>query len=169
LTYAVDKWSFRFRLYHISSHLGDEFLVNHPRMMLKRKNPSYEAIDFFSSYQFTQGLRVYGGPGVVLHSDRSFKIKPLYVEYGFELRFCGRKLYYHKLYGSPFLAVHLENWQQRHWDLDATYKLGYEISKLQGTGRKVRLYGDYHHGFSYDGQFFNERTEYFEVGFSWGF
>ena len=25
-TYAFDAWSFRFRIYHISSHLGDEFL-----------------------------------------------------------------------------------------------------------------------------------------------
>src|SRR3989344_391371 len=30
LTYARDKWSFRLRGYHVSSHLGDEFLVNHP-------------------------------------------------------------------------------------------------------------------------------------------
>jgi hypothetical protein len=63
----------------------------------------------------------------------------------------------------------LENWQQRHWDLDMTFKLGYEVSKLQGVGRKMRIYVDYHHGFSYEGQFFNKRTQYGELGFSWGF
>ena len=30
ITYAVNQWSFRFRGYHISSHLGDEYMVNHP-------------------------------------------------------------------------------------------------------------------------------------------
>jgi hypothetical protein len=169
LTYAFDQWSFRFRVYHISSHLGDEFLCNHRKEMSRRKNPSMEAIDFFSSYQFSSGLRGYFGPGVVFHSDRSFHIKPLYIEYGAELRILGSKLNYHRLYGTPFFAIHLENWQQRHWDLDLTVKLGYEISKLQGVGRKMRVYVDYHHGFSYEGQFFNKRTQYGEFGFSWGF
>ncbi len=169
LTYAVDRWSFRLRIYHESSHLGDEFLVNHPKYIKKRVNPSMEAIDFFSSYQFSKHLRGYFGPGVVFHSDPTFRIKPLYIEYGMELRLFGKKLYYHRLYGTPFFAVHLENWQQRHWNLDTTYKLGYEISKMQGIGRKMRVYIDYHHGYSYEGQFFNKRTEYGEIGFSWGF
>lgn len=169
LTFAFDKWSFRVRGYHISSHLGDEFLVNHPKYIEKRVNPSFEAFDVFGSYQFSRNLRVYFGPGVIVHSDRSFKLKPLYAQYGAEVRLFGRKLYYHRLYGTLFFAAHFANWQQHHWDFDQTYKLGYEISKLQGIGRKMRLYIDYHQGFSYEGQFFNERTKYGELGFSWGF
>ncbi len=169
VTYAAGRWSFRLRLYHISSHLGDEFLVNHRKFIKKRKNPSMEALDFFTSFQFSRHLRAYIGPGVVFHSDPTFRIKPLYIEYGMEVRVLGKKLYYHRLYGTPFFAVHLENWQQRHWGMDVTAKLGYEISKLQGVGRKMRVYVDYHHGYSYEGQFFNKRTEYGELGFSWGF
>ncbi len=169
LTYAFDKWSFRLRGYHISSHLGDEFLCEAPDWVKKRTNPSFEAIDFFTSYQFSSGLRGYFGPGVIVHSDKSFKLKPLYVEYGMELRMFGRKLYYHKLYGTPFFAMNLENWQQHGWSLDSTYMIGYEWSKLQGIGRKMRLYGEYHQGFSYEGQFFNERVKYAQLGFSWGF
>lgn len=169
LTYAVDRWSFRLRLYHISSHLGDEFLVHHPKFIAKRKNVSFEVTDFFTAYQFTKQLRAYLGPGIILHSDRSFPMKTFYVQYGAELRILGQKLYYHSLFGTPFFALHLENWQVRHWDMDVTYKMGYEISKLHGIGRKMRLYVDYHHGFSYEGQFFKRRTQYGEVGFSWGF
>ncbi len=169
LTYAFDKWSFRLLLYHISGHLGDEFIVDHPKYVKKRKNPSFEAIDWISSYQFSSGLRVYGGPGTVVHSDPSFKLKPLYVMWGTEVRLFGQKLYYHRLYGTPFFAAHMENWQQHGWDIDMTFKLGYEISKLQGVGRKMRLYLEYHEGFSYEGQFFNKRTKYGEVGLSWGF
>ncbi len=169
LTYAVDLWSFRLRVYHISSHLGDECMVNHRKYVSHRKNPSFEAVDFFASYQFSKHLRGYGGAGVIFHSDKSFPLKPLYVEYGAELRLFGKKLYYHKLYGTPFFAMHLENWEQHHWALDVTYKLGYEVSKLQGVGRKMRAYVDYHQGFSYEGQFFNRRVKYGELGFSWGF
>ena len=169
LTYAFDNWSFRMRFYHISGHLGDELIVDHPSFLHKRVNPSFEALDFMTSYQFTQGVRGYFGPGVILHSDRSFKLKPLYVMYGSELRFFGKKMHYHRLYGTPFLALHLENWQQHHWNFDLFLKLGYEISKLQGVGRKMRVYANYHVGYSYEGQFFNERTQYGGVGLSWGF
>jgi hypothetical protein len=169
LTYAFDKWAFRLRLYHISGHLGDEFICNHPEYVQKRRNPSFEAIDFYTSYQFSSNLRFFVGPGVVFHSDKSFKLKPLYVGWGGELRLFGRKLYYHKLYGTPFLALFMENWQQHHWDIDTTVMIGYEVSKLQGVGRKMRVYADWHQGFSYEGQFFNERTHYGEIGLSWGF
>lgn len=169
LTYAFDRWSFRLRGYHISSHLGDEFLVNHPKYIKMRVNPSFEALDFYASYQFSPHLRLYGGLGWVFHSDKSFPIKPFYLDYGVEMRLFGKKLYYHRLYGTPFFAVDIQNWQQQHWNLNVTYKLGYELSKLQGIGRKMRIYVDYHQGYSFEGQFFNERTQYYELGFSWGF
>ncbi len=169
LTYAVDRWSFRLRPYHISGHLGDEFLVVHPDHMFKRKNPSFEAIDFFASYQMSSGLRLYVGPGIIVHSDHTFPMKTFYIEYGTEYRFCGKKIYYHKLYGTPFIAAHVENWQCRDWNFDFTVKIGYEVSKIQGAGRKVRVFADYHHGYSYEGQFFKKRTDYGELGFSWGF
>ena len=63
----------------------------------------------------------------------------------------------------------MENWQQQHWDLNQFYKLGYEISKMQGVGRKMRVYVEYHRGYSYEGQFFNKKTQYGQVGLSWGF
>ncbi|MBS0648797.1 MAG: DUF1207 domain-containing protein [Verrucomicrobia bacterium] len=169
LTYAFDKWSFRARVYHISGHMGDEVLCHRDHLRVKRRNPSFEAFDWISSYQFSSGLRVYAGPGVVFASDDTFKLKPLYVIWGMELRLFGQKLNYHKLFGTPFFAANMENWQQHGWDLDCTFKVGYEFSKLQGVGRKMRLYLQYHQGFSYEGQFFNKRTKYGEIGFSWGF
>jgi hypothetical protein len=169
LTYAVDRWAFRARLYHISSHLGDEFIVNHPQYLHLRKNPSYEALEYMTAYQLSGNLRVYFGPGIIVHSDQTFPMKTFFAKYGVELRLLGKKLYYHQLYGTPFLAIHLENWQVRDWNLDFFVKLGYELSKLQGVGRKMRLYIDYHHGYSYEGQFFLDRTQYGELGFSWGF
>jgi hypothetical protein len=178
LTYAINKWSFRFRIYHVSSHLGDEFLVNHPLYVTNasipgaepvRKNPSFEAIDFFTSYQIADFLRLYLGPGVILHSDDSFPMKTLYVEYGLETRFLGLKMYYHRLYGTFFAGANFRNWQFWGWDIDGTYVLGYEWSKLQGIGRKIRFFGEFHHGFCPDGQFMKMRTTYGGVRFSYGF
>lgn len=167
--YAVDRWAFRLRLYHISSHLGDEFLVNHPDFLALRVNPSFEALEFFSSCQVTRYLRLYAGPGVILHSDRSFPMDTFYVEYGAELRAFPTRFCFQQLYGTFFLAVDVQNWQVRNWGFDWTVKGGYEISKLAGIGRKIRFFASYHDGFSYEGQFFLEKTNYGEFGFTWGF
>ncbi|NGX46565.1 MAG: hypothetical protein K940chlam2_01757 [Chlamydiae bacterium] len=169
LTYAFDRWAFRLRLYHISSHLGDEFLVNRPFFLPLRMNPSFEALEFMTSYQITRGLRVYFGPGLILHNDRSFDMETFYVDYGAEWRFGGSRFVCHRLYGTWFLALDVENWQVRDWQFDWTIKGGYEFSKLAGIGRKMRLYASYHDGFSYEGQFFKLKTNYGEFGLSWGF
>ncbi|MDN3507569.1 MAG: DUF1207 domain-containing protein [Simkaniaceae bacterium] len=166
LTFAFDEWSFRLRVYHVSSHLGDEFLVDNPGYA--RVNPSMEVLDFFTSYQATQGIRLYFGPGWIFHSDKTFPMKNFYVEYGTEMRALGMKSFYHKIYGTPFLALNWRNWEVNDWKFDGTYQLGYEWSKLQGVGRKVRLFFQYHHGYS-EGQFFTDSTQYWSFRFSYGF
>lgn len=167
LTFAKDKWSFRFRVYHISGHLGDEYIINHPGVV--RVNPSIECVDFFASYQASDAIRVYVGPGVYVHSDPSYKWQPIIIQYGTEARFLGTKFYKQKLYGTCFIALHFRNLQQLDYYFDGTYRFGYEFSKLQGIGRKFRFYGGYHHGYSLEGQFAKERTQYLEVNMSYGF
>lgn len=167
LAYAINKWVYRLRGYHISSHLGDEFMVNHPTF--HRVNPSFEAIDFFISYQGTSNIRVYLGPGFIVHSDDSYPMKRFYVEYGGEFRFLTKKLSYHQLYGNGLLAVYFRNWQYQHWSIDSTFMVGYEWSKLQDYGRKIRILASFHHGFSAEGQFSKKRTDYGTIGIAYGF
>ncbi len=167
ITYARNKWSFRLRGYHMSSHLGDEFLVNHPGFV--RVNPSIEAIDFFVSYQAKEAIRLYVGPGAIVHSDPSFPWKPMYIEYGTEVRFLGTKFVKQRLYGTLYLTLHFRNMQELEWNFDGTYRGGYEFSKLQGIGRKFRFYVEYHHGYSYEGQFSKMRDHYMQYNISYGF
>ena len=144
LTYAFDRWSFRFRIWHMSCHIGDEFLLIHPGF--ERCNVSDEGADFFTSYQ-CGGVRLYAGAGYIFRRDESFPKKPLFVEYGTELRFFGLRECLSKLYMQPFLAMHFRNWEEHNFNFDATYLLGVEWSTLQGVGRKFRLFFEYHNGF----------------------
>jgi hypothetical protein len=167
LTFAKGKWSFRLRGYHISSHLGDEYMVNHPDVV--RVNPSIEAVDFFTSYQAVQAVRIYFAPGCYVHSDPSYKWQPMYIEYGTEVRFLNHKFYSQRMHGNLFIALFWRNLQQLDWNFDGTYRAGYEFSKLQGVGRKLRFWIGYHHGYSLEGQFQKERTRYWEFDFNYGF
>lgn len=169
VVYAVDKWSWRARFYHISSHLGDEVMCGNRKLVDERCNPSFEALDAFVSYQFSSAFRAYGGVGYIVHSDKGFKLDPVYIQYGTEVRLFGHNSHHHGLYGTPFLAIHMSHYQQHKWDLDYSMKVGYEVSQLEGLGRKMRVFGGYHHGFSFEGQFSNKRTRYWEYGISWGF
>jgi hypothetical protein len=167
ITYARNKWSFRLRGFHVSSHLGDEFLINHPGF--HRVNPSNEVVDFFVSYQAKEAIRLYVGPAVIVHSDPTFRWKPLYIEYGTEVRFLGTKFVKQRLYGTLYLTLHFRNMQELDWNFDGTYRGGYEFSKLQGIGRKFRFYIEYHHGYSYEGQFSKMRDHYMQYNISYGF
>lgn len=177
VSYAVNAWAFRFRLYHISSHIGDEFIFNHPQYIdcdyentdQFRKNPSMEIIDFFTSYQANKSIRVYGGIGYVLHSDRTFPMDNWYFEYGGEAHFWGCNYHFQKLFGNFFAAAYFRNWEYVNFDLDQTYMFGYEWSKIQGVGRKIRLALEYHDGFSAEGQFMAMRTSYWSFRFIYGF
>jgi hypothetical protein len=165
LTYAKGAWAYRARIYHMSSHVGDEYLEDHHHF--HRKNKSFEAVDLSADYSFNQHLRAYGIAGYVPFSDSEMKMKSFYVEYGFEVR--GKRTDFRQLFGQPFLAVHCENWQDVNYALDTTYAIGYEWGKLHGIGRKVRLFLEYHHGFCLEGQFSRQRSKYLALCISYGF
>ena len=112
-------------------------------------------------------LRLFGGIGSIIHSDAEMRLKPFYLEYGFEARAFRHN--FKQLYGQPFLSVHIKNAQEHGFNFDATYALGYEWGKIQGIGRKIRLFAEYHHGFSPDGQFFKKRDEFFSIRLAYGF
>lgn len=165
LTYAVGPWAFRGRIYHISSHLGDEYMERHKHC--HRRNKSFEAIDFFTSYQFTDGIRFFGGPGIIYHSDPDYHIDPLYAEYGMEVRAFRHN--FTQLFGQPFLSMYFRNYQEENFRFDETFALGYEWGKIQGYGRKIRVFLEYHDGFSLEGQFSKRRTDYFGIKLQYGF
>lgn len=172
ITYAFGSWSFRLRGYHISSHIGDEFLLNHEHdHNFKRKNPSAEYIDFFASYYPTDEIRLYGGLGYVVGCDESFRIGRFYAEAGAEwhmsqLGFTDVK---DQLYGRPYYGMHFHYQTKHEKHVNQTYVLGYEWGKLVGLQRVFRIFMEYHDGYSVEGQFYRKQTNYFSTRISYGF
>jgi hypothetical protein len=165
--YAVKQWSYRLRIWHLSSHIGDEFLLCNPGF--DRCNVSDEGVDLFVSYQISQPIRLYAGVGDIFDRDKEFPEKPVYFEWGTEIRVLGVRDHYHRLYIQPFLAMKFGTWAEHDWDIDQTYLLGVEWSKVKAVGRKFRLFGEYHEGFSDEGQFVKKRTKYAAIRAAFGF
>jgi hypothetical protein len=169
ITYAIDRWQFRLRGFHISSHIGDEFLLNHPNF--DRRNPSAEYLDFFISHDLTEEIRLYGGLGFVVEQDPSFHFSPFYSALGAELRLLrlGFLDCRNVLYGCPIFGMHFRQSGDFHHHIDATYVLGYEIGKLCGLYRRLRVFLEYHDGYSVEGQFCKHAANYFSVRMTYGF
>lgn len=169
ITYAFGRWQFRLRGYHVSTHLGDEFILG--QSYIDRRNPSAEFIDFFVSNDFTDEIRYYAGIGVIVHQDETFKTGRVFAEVGAELRLrhLGFTDFRNQLYGEPFYAMNFRFRKDFKHHIDQTYVLGYEVGKLYGLCRKVRAYLEYHDGYSLDGQFQKLATNYLSIRFSYSY
>lgn len=169
IAYQLGSWSFRLRLYHISCHIGDEFLLNHPGF--DRRNASSEYIDFFASWQYNKQLRLYGGLGWILRSDKSFPCRKFFAEYGAEYYFSFWDFYYapSHILGRPFYGMHFRTRADNDYKFDGTFVLGYEFAKMCGTERRLRFFGEYHSGFSVEGQFCRQRASYGALRVSYGY
>ncbi|MEC9358911.1 MAG: DUF1207 domain-containing protein [Pseudomonadota bacterium] len=69
LAWRKDDWSARLRLFHQSSHLGDELVLSDDAP--ERINLTYEAADVLLAYQFN-GWRLYGGGTYLFSKDSEF-------------------------------------------------------------------------------------------------
>ncbi|SDM79769.1 DUF1207 domain-containing protein [Siphonobacter aquaeclarae] len=72
--------SWRFRIYHLSSHLGDDYLIRQNLNYFIPNAVNYEQVDALYSHQ-GRAVRLYGGVGLGLRP--SSERKRLYVQTGF--------------------------------------------------------------------------------------
>jgi hypothetical protein len=184
-SYRRGPVSVRLRPYHESSHIGDEFLLNHPKF--NRFNFSYEEVEAILSYEvllrsnLVQELRFYGGGAWMF--DRQPRIHRARGQWGIEIRGPdSRKGFLTKVLqkkaedqkeeqvtGLPFIALDVKQFEQHRWNLETSVITGMEYYRA-GSHRRLRLYLTYYHGFNPYGQFFiSQKIESFGAGLSLAF
>lgn len=151
VSYRRGPWSFLTRIYHQSSHLGDEFLLGNPD--LERINLSYEDWEVLASYDW-RNWRLYGGGGAILHSEPD--LDPWHAQIGLEYRRPGFFRNW-QLVG----AVDWQTSQEQEWKRNRSYQVGFAFDR---QSREIRLMLEYYRGFSPNGQFYDERLEYTGLG-----
>jgi hypothetical protein len=174
ITYSWNDFSFKFTYYHESSHLGDEFIkygvAGNVFTLNQRANPSTEVLDLYLSYFLIKEIRIYSGIGVHLATDATYPVKPIYIDYGIELRPFDKWTIGSQAMLQLFAALHMRTVQDVSWDPDLTVVLGLELIPTgDDSRRRVRLYGEYHYGYSVEGQFSKNKTDYFNVMLAFGF
>jgi hypothetical protein len=156
LTFRNAGFSGRLRVYHQSSHLGDEFLLTSEP---ERINLSFESAELILSQAFG-GLRVYGGGEYFFNRDPA-DLDPLLAHGGAEVRIGveGRR--------SFVAAVDLKSSEQQEWKPAWSGRAGLEFGwgrDPEHPPRVLRLLGEFYRGPSPYGQFYREHIRYWGIG-----
>ncbi len=156
LTLRRGSFSSRLRLYHQSSHLGDEFLL---RAEPERVNLAFESLELVVS-QALGGARVYGG-GEYLFNREPDDLEEWLARAGVELRLApGGRV-------SGLAAVDLKSSEQQDWTPAWSVRAGVETGLGGDPAHPPRRWGfllEYYDGPSPYGQFYREQVRFYGVG-----
>jgi Protein of unknown function (DUF1207) len=158
LTLKKGDFSNMTRVFHQSSHLGDEYLLR--GQSDERINLSYESVNSLLSYNLPAGFRVYAGGGYLFHRDPS-NLDPWSVEYGLEYR--GKKSWFEEAL-RPVVALDIQNRQESNWNTDVSARAGIQFENPDFLSRKVQLLFEYYNGNSPNGQFYENNIQFFGLG-----
>jgi hypothetical protein len=147
------RWSLLGRVFHQSSHLGDEFLLRH---RVNRVNLSYEGLDLLGAVDVGGVARLYGGGGALIRTEPD--LDPGSAQLGLELRapWSLARL-------RPVAAVDVQARQATAWDVQHSVRAGVEIAS-ERLPRRLRVMLQYFDGRSPNGQFFRRDVEYAGIG-----
>jgi hypothetical protein len=158
LSYRNGPWSARVRLFHQSSHLGDEFLLlpQRPELKVTRINLSFETIEMLGAWEW-EGLQFTAGPSYILHTYSDLKRYSVQAGIDYQSR---------KPFIKPtirvFAGVLYHAWEETDWNPDVNVKAGINIRTAEK--RALQIFCEYHHGNLPFGQFYRLRAEYYGAG-----
>jgi len=179
ISIRFDEFSFRFRPFHQSSHVGDEFLLANLNNGFQRLNYSFEELELISSYDhffsnpYVENVRAYAGGGWMFDTDPHFKSGAL--QWGAEIRSgpIGGSTGDAIKQAAQFLTKTHTEWivllgadfkQFEHlaWNVNSNVVGGLEGFSL-GSSRRIRFLFNYYNGFNPYGQFFSQKIS--NIGF----
>ncbi len=170
LTMRRGWFSTRVRVYHQSSHLGDEYLLREPPDRQDHENLSFEALEWLLSAD-AGPLRLYGG-GEMLFRREPDDLGRYVAHGGVELRPLPRILPLGALGGFRFVAAaDVKSSEEQDWEPAISARAGLEYDRAGGgdaTARRWGIFAEFYTGPSPYGQFFREKVRLVGLGVHFG-
>jgi hypothetical protein len=146
-------WEAKFGFYHISSHIGDEFLLRN--LDFPRLNYVRESLVLGMAVYLNPSLRLYSEAGWAFQEDGG--AKPWEFQFGAEFSPAEPT----GIAGAPFFAFNGHLRQENDFGGNLTVQTGWQWRGR--TGHLCRVGVQYFNGMSDEGQFFNRFEE--QIGF----
>jgi hypothetical protein len=117
-TWRYGQWRYKAGYYHISSHVGDEFLINNPGF--QRINYVRDSLIVGTTYDWTEDLQVYGEIGAALNHNGGAEL--------FEFQFGAQysPAVANGLHGSPFAAINAHLRQEFNFGGSINFETGWQ-------------------------------------------
>lgn len=145
--------SYMVRVFHISSHLGDEFLLVNKNV--DRLNLSYEALDGKISRDLPLGFRIYAGAGSMFRKYPP-DLKPLFGQLGAEYEGPNFARGVLRSVGAMDFSKH----QQNGWGpTGVSLRGGVQMQHRDQRTRRLQFLLEYYRGHDPNGQFFKDTIE----------
>lgn len=166
ITFRSGAFSTRLRLYHQSSHLGDELLLREDNPDFERENISFESAEVIISLDGGP-FRVYGGGEYLLRRDPP-DLERSVVHGGIELRPAKRLASFGTVAGMRFVfGGDVKISEQQDWKPAFSVRTGLEFDRPRDTeppGRRWGLLLEAYDGPSPYGQFFRRDVRQLGAG-----
>jgi hypothetical protein len=155
LTYGIDNWQFKLAVYHLSSHLGDEFAIANPGSLDERINYVRDALVVGASYYPHPVMRLYSEAAYAVNVDGG--AEPWEFQFGTELSRPGPT----DVHGTPFLALNAHLREEHNFGGDFTAQAGWLWRGMEGQTMRAGVH--YYNGKSSQYQTFDDSEE--QIGF----
>jgi hypothetical protein len=160
LTMRQGEWEFKFGYTHLSSHLGDLFMLNNPDY--PRINYVRDCLAMGVAFYLNPDLRLYSESGWAFHADGG--AQPWEFQFGLDFSPAGPTT---TIWGSPFFAVNGHLRQENNFGGNVTVEAGVQWRGL--SGHLFRVGAQYFNGTSEQGQFFQRFEEQIGLGLWYDF
>ena len=144
------------RISHLSSHLGDEFLLSKQGKNIKRINLSYETAEVLAAYNFANGFRPVVGIGYIFHAEPQ-NYKTLELTMGLDYRGLN---YFLGNTARPIIGIYSKTSNNFGWHPNISIKGGVEFKNHKIAGKALQLLIEYYNGNSLQGQFYKRHEHY---------
>jgi hypothetical protein len=149
LTYGCGPFQAKFAYYHLSSHLGDEFMLRNPGWT--RINYVRDSLVLGTSYYPAESLRLYGEAAWAFRTDGG--AKPWEFQFGIDFSPIAPR----GGHGSPFAAINGHLYQDLDFSGHLVVETGWQWRGKSGHLMRVGL--EYYAGKSDQYEFFNRYEE----------
>ena len=156
ITAGEGPWAMKFGYFHVSSHVGDEFVI---------RNPTFQRINYVTeswvlgfSYTAADTVRVYGEMANAFRASGGAK------RYQFQTGMEYTPIAKIPRFGAPFAAVNFDFRQSVNFDPSTTAQVGWSFQGPD-SDRRLRFGLQYAQGPTSQFEFFRRREEYLGFGF----
>ena len=166
VSWRKGDWSVKVRVEHLSSHVGDEFLLDNPIDGFQRFDFSYEGVTLIGSRDL-RNHRIYAGWLYLATPDLGPSPRDLaenWFQAGWEYRWKPSM----QAWGIQ-AGVDVQAWEELDYQADVSVKSGVFWEHPELSNRSVALLVEYYNGRVPYGQFFDFETEYGGFSMVFGF